>query len=197
MRGSVLSGLALFVPCKVAQSCLTLCDPHRLYPTRLLCPWGCPDKDTGVGGHALFQGIFLIQGLNPSLLHLLHWFTSSATWEACGLFSHTDVNCETPPAPPSDAGFLEVLAEPQGERRSLQCAVKAPRLTRAPEERRGLAEAVGYPVGGDTSGAAHFRTSGERRQKKQPRSKALVNVSCLLTFLFGTKRLSKMTGARF
>ena len=23
----------------VAQSCLTLCDSHRLYPTRLFCPW--------------------------------------------------------------------------------------------------------------------------------------------------------------
>ena len=30
-------------------------------------------KNTGVGGHALLQGIFLIQGLNPYLLCLLHW----------------------------------------------------------------------------------------------------------------------------
>ena len=28
-----------------------------------------PDKNTGVGGHALLQGIFPTQGLNPSLLH--------------------------------------------------------------------------------------------------------------------------------
>ena len=88
MRGSVLSGLGLFVPCKVASVVSDSLRPHRLYPTRLFCPWGCPDKDTGVGGHSLFQGIFLIQGLNPSLLHLLHWFTTSATWEACSLFSH-------------------------------------------------------------------------------------------------------------
>ena len=27
----------------------------------------------GVGCHALFQGIFLIQGLNLRLLSLLHW----------------------------------------------------------------------------------------------------------------------------
>ena len=24
----------------ITQSCLTLCDPHGLQPTRLLCPWG-------------------------------------------------------------------------------------------------------------------------------------------------------------
>ena len=41
-------------------------------------PWDSPGKSTGVGCHAL-QGIFLIQGLNPSLLHyrqiLYHWAT--------------------------------------------------------------------------------------------------------------------------
>ena len=42
---------------------------HRLYPTRLLCPWDSPDKNTGVGCHALLQGIFLTQGLKPGPLH--------------------------------------------------------------------------------------------------------------------------------
>ena len=28
-------------------------------------PWG-PDKNTGAGGHALLQGIFLTQGSNPA-----------------------------------------------------------------------------------------------------------------------------------
>ena len=32
--------------------------PHGLEPTRLLCPWYSPGKNTGVGGHALLQGIF-------------------------------------------------------------------------------------------------------------------------------------------
>ena len=37
------------------------------------CPWDSPGKNTGVGCHfLLLQGIFLTQGLNPSLLHLLH-----------------------------------------------------------------------------------------------------------------------------
>ena len=43
--------------------------PHGLQPARLLRPWGSPGKDTGVGCHALLQGIFPAQGSNPGLLH--------------------------------------------------------------------------------------------------------------------------------
>ena len=43
--------------------------PHGLQPTRLLCPWDFPGKDTGVGCHFLLQGIFPAEGLNPGLLH--------------------------------------------------------------------------------------------------------------------------------
>ena len=39
----------------VAQSCLTLCDS---LDCGLLCPWDSPGKNTGVGCHALLQGIF-------------------------------------------------------------------------------------------------------------------------------------------
>ena len=58
-----------------------------LFPTpwtvasRPLCPWDSPGKNTGVGCHALLQGIFPTQGLNVCLLLcrriLYHW----ATWE--------------------------------------------------------------------------------------------------------------------
>ena len=51
----------------VTQSCPTLCDP--MDPSRLLCPWDSPGKNTGVGCHFLLQGIFPTQGLNPGLLH--------------------------------------------------------------------------------------------------------------------------------
>ena len=44
-----------------------------LQPTRLLCPWDPPGKNTGVGCHALLQGIFLTQESNPSILHLALW----------------------------------------------------------------------------------------------------------------------------
>ena len=51
---------------------------HGLQPTRLLCPRDSPGKNTGAGCHALLQGIFPTQGLNPRLLCLLHW-------QACSL----------------------------------------------------------------------------------------------------------------
>ena len=66
--------------------------PHGLDPTRLLCSWNSPDKNTGMGYHALLQGIFLSQGLNPGLLHC-RLFT---IWENPGsptklpLTSHTN-----------------------------------------------------------------------------------------------------------
>ena len=42
---------------------------HGLQPTRLLCPWNSPGKNTGVGNHFLLQGIFPTQGMDPGLLH--------------------------------------------------------------------------------------------------------------------------------
>ena len=41
--------------------------------TRLLCPWNFAGENTGVGCHFLLQEIFLTQGWNPHLSHLLHW----------------------------------------------------------------------------------------------------------------------------
>ena len=43
--------------------------PHRLWLSRRLYSWGSLGKNTGVGCHALLQGIFPTQGLNPGLLH--------------------------------------------------------------------------------------------------------------------------------
>ena len=55
------------VHAKLLRSCPTLCNP-----TRLFCPCDSPGMNTGVGCHALLQGIFLTQGLNSHLLYLLH-----------------------------------------------------------------------------------------------------------------------------
>ena len=44
-------------------------QPHGLQPSRLLCPWDFPGKNTGVVCHFLLQGIFPTQGWNPRLLH--------------------------------------------------------------------------------------------------------------------------------
>ena len=65
----------------VTKSCLTLLGPMGCNPVRLLCLWGFPGKNTGIGCYFLFQG--------PSLLSdrtfvswivrqtLCHW----DTWE--------------------------------------------------------------------------------------------------------------------
>ena len=44
-----------------------------LEPDSFLCPWDSPDKNTGVGCHALLREIFPTQGSNPGLFCLLHW----------------------------------------------------------------------------------------------------------------------------
>ena len=53
----------------VTNICLTLCDPMDCSPTRLFSPWDFPGNNTGVGCHALLQGIFPTQGSNLGLLH--------------------------------------------------------------------------------------------------------------------------------
>ena len=53
----------------VDKQCPTLCGPHGLQPTRLLCPRYFPGKNTGVGCHFPLEGIFPTQGLNLGLLN--------------------------------------------------------------------------------------------------------------------------------
>ena len=65
--------------------CLTLCGPRDYSPPGFY-PWDFPNKNTGLGCHFLFQGIFLTQGSNlrplPRLLCcrqiLYHWATRTA-----------------------------------------------------------------------------------------------------------------------
>ena len=57
------------VLCLVAQSCLTLCDPMDCSLPGSSIHGNSPGKNTGVGCHALLQGIFPTQGLNPGLPH--------------------------------------------------------------------------------------------------------------------------------
>ena len=71
--------------CLVTQSCLMLCDP-----TRLLCPWNSPGKNTAVSCHFLLQGIFPTLGLNPSFLqckwilnHQSHQGSLENKWTLC------------------------------------------------------------------------------------------------------------------
>ena len=54
------------VSCSVVSNSLW---PRGLQPTRLLCPWNYPGKNTGLSSHSLLQGIFPTQELNLGLLH--------------------------------------------------------------------------------------------------------------------------------
>ena len=67
----MLSHVQLFDP----MDCSPLCSSvHGIF------------QSTGVGCHFLLQGIFLTQGLNPGLLHFLHWqvgATGEATHVLC------------------------------------------------------------------------------------------------------------------
>ena len=66
--------------------------PHELQPTRFLCPWDSPGKNTGVGCHFFLQGIFPTQESKLHLLHLLNWQgdylrtakLKTQIWEGCG-----------------------------------------------------------------------------------------------------------------
>ena len=87
-HGSLFSVLLVFVLSESASrevywplsnmrvlSCFSLvwlCAAYRLQPTRLLCPWDSPGKNTGVGCHSLLQGIFPTQGSNSHLFYLLY-----------------------------------------------------------------------------------------------------------------------------
>ena len=66
---------------------------YGLWPTRLLCPWDSPGKNTSVGCQGLLQGIFPTQGLNTHLLRLPAlaggFFTTSTIWEAPKQYLHT------------------------------------------------------------------------------------------------------------
>ena len=55
----------------------------------LLCPWNFSGKNTEVGYHLLFQGIFLTQGSNP---HLLHCRRCWATREDRDAYAHTYID---------------------------------------------------------------------------------------------------------
>ena len=64
--------------------CSMVSDSSRSYglkPTRLLCPWDFPGKNTGVGCHFLPQGIFPLQVSYP---HVLHWQLDSLSLEPLG-----------------------------------------------------------------------------------------------------------------
>ena len=63
---AVISTSVCMCACQVSSVVSDTLRPHGLQPTRLLCPWDSPGKNTGVGCPAL------LQELNLCLLCLLH-----------------------------------------------------------------------------------------------------------------------------
>ena len=59
--------------------------PHGLWPTRTLCPWNPPSKNTAVGWHFFLQGIFPTQRLNLCLAG--RFFTSEPLGKPTRWFS--------------------------------------------------------------------------------------------------------------
>ena len=70
------------VLCLVAQSCPTLCNPMACSPPGSSVHGNSLSKNTEVGCHALLQGIFPTQVLNPALLHGRRMLYCRATREA-------------------------------------------------------------------------------------------------------------------
>ena len=72
---------------KSLQSCPTLCDPMD-------CPWDFSGKNTGMGDHALLQGIFRLRDLITSLISPAlagRFFTTTTTWEAANSLPECDL----------------------------------------------------------------------------------------------------------
>ena len=70
-------------------------------PTRVLCPWDFPGKNTESGCHFHLQGTFPTQGLNPHPLHwqadsLLQSHQESPEMHTCVYIYKTESLCHTP-----------------------------------------------------------------------------------------------------
>ena len=82
----------------VDQSCSTLCDPMDCSLIRSFVYGDSLCKNTGVGCHALLQGIFPTQGLNPGLpdcrqiVYLLsHQGSLYINTDMCKYVTHTHI----------------------------------------------------------------------------------------------------------
>ena len=100
----VMAGRMLVAILKI-HLCVCACSvmsnslwPHRLQPTRLLCPWDFPGKNTGVGCHFLLRGTFPTQGPNLRLLCLLPWQADSLQFVPPGKSLKIHVRWQNPPA---------------------------------------------------------------------------------------------------
>ena len=79
-------------------------QPHGQWPSRLLCPWNSPGKNTGVGCHSLLQGIVPTLGLPQCrwiLYHVSHNMScvteyGTTFWASTFVFSRILENIRAP-----------------------------------------------------------------------------------------------------
>ena len=83
----------------------------------LFHPWDSPGQNTGVGCHALLQGIFPTQGSNSCLLCVLHWQEGSLLLVPPVKPSGTEMSCQRPPflVHISKGNFEVLRAKPKGD----------------------------------------------------------------------------------
>ena len=76
-ESDITEPLTTFTFLQVVQSRLTLCDSW-IVARQAPLSMGFPKQEHWTGCHFLLQGIFLTQGLNLSLKHLLCWRAESS-----------------------------------------------------------------------------------------------------------------------
>ena len=86
----------------VTQSCLTLCNPMDCSLPGSSVHGDSPDKNTGVGCHALLQGIFPTQGSNLGLPHCRQILYCPSHW-GCPVSEQINSSCFKQP------GLVELL----------------------------------------------------------------------------------------
>ena len=94
-RQTVCNKSALFQGCckldtHVCAELLSCMQHHRLYPTRILCPWGFSARMLEWVVISFSRGNFPIQGSNARLLHCRHILYHRATGEAKIGYALTD-----------------------------------------------------------------------------------------------------------
>ena len=100
----------------LVHTCSLMSDslqPHGLQPTRLLCPWDSPGKNTGVGCHTLLWGSSQPRNrtcISPASAGRF-FFTTSGTWEAHSwscTYADDDEASRIPAQPRSSCNFPSV-----------------------------------------------------------------------------------------
>ena len=102
--------------------------PHGLKPTRFLCPWNSPGKNTAVGSHSLLQGIFPTQGSNPGLPQCRQILYHVRHQEAHHLFNITLLYLAALNNSESCQIWTEELLEEIDERKEMASALNEPSL---------------------------------------------------------------------